>query len=683
MQNKSNHLANETSLYLLQHAHNPVDWYPWGEKAFERAISEDKPVLLSIGYSSCHWCHVMAHESFEDPEVARLMNELFICIKVDREERPDIDQIYMKFVQMTTGRGGWPLNVFLIPDKEPFYGGTYFPPDDRYNLPSWTQVLRSASHFYHHNKQALNANIQVIKAEFNKGRDEHSSFRMPDPAIIQNSARQLASLYDPRYGGIGRAPKFPAVYPLSLFLRYYANTGNKDYLAMVTHTLDRMAKGGIYDQIGGGFARYSVDNKWLVPHFEKMLYDNAQLAQLYLDAYLLNDNPYFKHIAEETLAFVMKELRSPEGGFYSSLDADSEGVEGKFYVWDKSEIDRLLEPKAAEIFCDYYDVTELGNFEHQNILHIQTDSNASASRFGLKAEEIEKILEKSRKILMDFRSKRIRPGLDDKILTSWNGLMLSAFARMYQVDRKKAYKDVIEKNIVFIKNNLHINEHLLRTYSKGQAKYQAFLDDYAFLIQGLLDAYEALFNLDYLEWACKLCAYTNENFWDHDQYGYFYTSAHQESLFERMKDDQDMSIPSGTAIMMMNLLRLFSVTDSKAYIEMAEKIISKYSDQMEKNPYGYASYLLGLDFYTQKPKEIVLVLPRDQQAENFYDMIFKRYLPNKIVITLADNAVDSIISASLLQGKKPVDGKVTAYVCQNYVCSQPVLTTGELEKLLR
>ncbi len=682
VQNQSNHLANETSPYLLQHADNPVDWYPWGEEALSRAKSEDKPILLSIGYAACHWCHVMEHESFEDPETARLMNELFICIKVDREERPDIDQIYMKFVQMTTGSGGWPLNVFLTPDQEPYYGGTYFPPEDRYGRPSWTRVLQSASNFYRNNKQKLKENIDTIKEEFKKSREEGSLSDIPDSDIMQSSARQLASLYDPRFGGIGRAPKFPAVYPLSFLLRNFKNTGNKDYLNMVTHTLESMAKGGIYDQVGGGFARYSVDEKWLVPHFEKMLYDNAQLVPLYLDAFMLSGNEYFKQIAIGTLSFVMRELLSPEGGFYSSLDADSEGVEGKFYVWEKSEIDNLLGAKKSEVFCDYYDVTENGNFEHKNILHIQTDIQSAAKRFNLSTDEVEKVLEESRKILLEARSKRVRPGLDDKILTSWNGLMLSAFARMYQVDRDEIYKKVIEENIAFIKNNLYADGHLLRTYNKDKAKYHAYLDDYAFLVQGLLDAYEALFNVEYLEWAHELLVYTNQKFWDDDKFGYFYTSSDQNELIERLKDEHDQSIPSGTAIMMINNLRFYSFTESKEFLDRAENILKRYGKRMVSNPYGYASYLLGFDFYSQKPKEIVLVIPQNSDAEKYYDTIFKTYLPNKVVITLKDDQTASTLSASLLQGKEPIQGKITAYVCHNFACSPPVFTTDELKKLL-
>jgi uncharacterized protein YyaL (SSP411 family) len=681
--NQKNHLANETSPYLLQHADNPVNWYPWSDEALDRAKSEDKPILLSIGYAACHWCHVMEHESFEDPEIARLMNDLFVCIKVDREERPDIDQIYMKFVQMTTGSGGWPLNVFLTPDQEPYYGGTYFPPDNRHGRPSWKRVLESASNFYRKDKQKLQENIDIIKKEFQKGQEEDGYSDIPDLEVMDQSARQLTSAYDPGFGGIGRAPKFPAVYPLSFFLRQYKNSDNKDYLDMVTFTLEKMAKGGIYDQIGGGFARYSVDERWLVPHFEKMLYDNAQLVPLYIDAFLLTGNIFFKQIAEGTLAFVMRELRSPEGGFYSSLDADSEGVEGKFYVWDKSEIDQLLGAEKSKVFCDYYDVTENGNFEHKNILNIQTDIETSARRFNLSTDEVKKILAESGEILLVARSKRVRPGLDDKVLTAWNGLMLSAFAKMYQIEQKDSYRDVIKNNIDFLKKNLYKDEYLLRTFNKGQAKYQAYLDDYAFLIQGLLDAYEALFDVSYLEWAYELTEYTNSKFWDDDKYGYFYTSSDQEELIERLKDEHDASLPSGSAIMMMNLLRFYSITESNDFLDIVENILKKYGKRMVSNPYGYASYFLGLDFYIQKPKEIVLVLPGDSNAEDYYDTIFKSYLPNKVVIAIQDDKQAPTLSASLLQGKVPIEGKITAYVCHNFACSQPVFTTNDLSKLLK
>jgi hypothetical protein len=413
-----------------------------------------------------------------------------------------------------------------------------------------------------------------------------------------------------------------------------------------------------------------------------MLYDNAQLVPLYIDAFLLTNNTFFKQIADETLVFVMRELLSPEGGFYSSLDADSEGVEGKFYVWDKQEIDRLLGVERSKVFCDFFDVSENGNFEHKNILNVQTDIEASAKRFNLSNDEIKDILNESKKILLEARSKRVRPALDDKILTAWNGLMLSAFARMYQIDRKNVYREVIVKNIAFIKENLYDDGHLLRTYNRGKAKYQAYLDDYAFLIQGLLDAYEALFETSYLEWAYELSEYTNSNFWDDDKYGYFYTSLEQVALIERLKDEHDASLPSGSAIMMANLLRFYSITESAEFLAIAEKILKKYGKRIVSNPYGYASYLLGFDFYIQKPKEIVLVIPPENSAEEYYNTIFNSYQPNKVVITIKKDQSTPALSASLLKGKEPIDGKITAYVCHNFACSPPVFTTNDLAKLL-
>ena len=677
-----NHLANETSPYLLQHADNPVDWYPWGEEALEKAKKENKPILVSIGYAACHWCHVMEHESFEDSATAALMNKLFVCIKVDREERPDIDQIYMKFVQMTTGSGGWPLNVFLTPDQEPFYGGTYFPPDDRYGRTSWTKVLQSVDNFYHKNKDQLVQNIATVKKEFQKSQDDGTSSEIPDQTILKKSVEKLSSMYDPRFGGLGRAPKFPAVYPLTSFLRYYNISKDKQYLEMVSHSLKQMAQGGIYDHLGGGFARYSVDDKWLVPHFEKMLYDNAQLVPLYLDTYLITGDKYFLRVVQETLAFVMRELMSPKSGFYSSLDADSEGVEGKFYVWDKSEIDQLLGPEISELFCYYYGVTEQGNFEHKNILNVHTDLNVVAERLKKEPEEFRIILNESKEILLEHRDRRIRPGLDDKVLTSWNGLMLTAFARAYQVTRDDAYLQVIRNNISFLRSNLYNSNHLWRTYNKGEAKYQAYLDDYAFLIQGLLDAYEAVFDPAYLDWAHALLQDTNDKFWDKGNSGYFYTSSDQKALFDRMKDEHDQSIPSATAIMMLNNLRFYSITGNSKLLTVAEDILKKYGERLSGNPYGYASYLLGLDFYQQKPKEVVLVVPGGADMDKYIETIFNRYFPNKVVMRLDEKSQSTTLSASLLTGKTPIDGKITAYVCHNFACSQPVFSVADLMNLL-
>ena len=677
-----NPLSNETSPYLLQHARNPVYWYPWGKTALQKAKTEDKPILLSIGYAACHWCHVMAHESFEDPETARLMNELFVCIKVDREERPDLDQIYMNFVQMTTGSGGWPLNVFLTPNQEPFYGGTYFPPHDHYGRPSWKKVLRQVSNFYHNEKIVLNENLEKITLAFKKNLTRPAGSDLPGKNEFIESVSSLLHMSDFRHGGIGRAPKFPPIQALSLFLRYHQLTRDSSFLDIVTLTLRNMAQGGIYDQLGAGFARYSVDDSWLVPHFEKMLYDNAQLIPLYLDTYLITRDDFYLRIVRETLDFIMREMLSPENGFYSSLDADSEGQEGKFYVWDKTEIENLLGDDSP-VFCDFYDVTEVGNFEGKNILHIQTDISATAKRFKLNADRVQQLLDSCREKLLIARNLRVQPSLDDKCLTSWNSLMLSAFARAYQVLGEEKYKHVIIQNIDFIKSKLYKNGMLLRSYNRGKAQYDGYLDDYALLIKALFDVYESLFDISYLEWARELLDYVNNRFWDNKNFGYFYTSSDQEKLIFRMKDEYDQSIPSGNGLMLLNNLRFYSLTDDESLLNLAELLLKTYAPHMRSNPYGYGSYLIGLDFYLQKPKEIVIIYPKENKFSQFYHAIYDMYLPNKIVLAVPGDISSSVLSASLIQNKKPIDGKTTIYVCHDFACSQPVFTPEDLVKLLR
>jgi uncharacterized protein YyaL (SSP411 family) len=678
---KMNHLANETSPYLLQHADNPVHWYPWGDEAIQIAKEENKPILLSIGYSACHWCHVMEHESFENEQTARIMNDNFVCIKVDREERPDIDQIYMNFVQMTTGSGGWPLNVFLTPDLEPFFGGTYFPPDDRYGRPSWTKVMQMAADFYQNRKSELDQNLGIVREAFAASNQDTQGTRIPDRSLLIGAARSLSQLYDKKYGGLGSAPKFPAIQPLTFFLRIYRQTGDEEYLTMVSHSLEQMARGGIYDHLGGGFARYSVDEKWLVPHFEKMLYDNAQLVPLYLDVYLLTKKSFFLQIAKETLNFIDKEMRSGDGGFYSSLDADSEGEEGKYYVWTRSEIDKIL-GKHSDIFCDYYDVTEQGNFEGKNILYMQSGINEIAKRFNLTPDQVQIILNKSREQLLTERHKRIRPGLDDKILTSWNALMLSAYARAYQITGKTRYAEIIRSNVSFLKSKLSKNNGLYRTFNKGKARYAGYAEDYAFLIQALLDSYEAVFENDYLKWAQTLMHQVKTKFWDSENIGYYMAERDQKNLIYRMKDEHDHSIPSATGVMLLNLLRFYSTTENDQYINQAEQLLRKYGSAFASNPYTYSSYLNGLDFYLQRPKEIFLVLPTELDT-TFTREIFSNYLPNKVVIKNVANSKPSLFSRSILQGKEAVDGKPTAYVCHNFTCSLPVTSSKALLDLLQ
>jgi uncharacterized protein YyaL (SSP411 family) len=678
--NLKNNLAHETSPYLLQHADNPVNWYPWGEEALQKARDEDKPILLSIGYSACHWCHVMEHESFEDPGIAQIMNDLFVCIKVDREERPDIDQIYMNYVQMSTGSGGWPLNVFLTPDLEPFYGGTYFPPEPRYGRPSWKQILQKVSDFYHNEKDALKKNVQAVKDAFKQILDDQNPSDIPPADKLKTAAEDLEQLFDPQYGGLGSAPKFPAIQPLYFLLHYYKRSGQEKYLHIVSHSLQKMAEGGIYDQIGGGFARYSVDEKWLVPHFEKMLYDNAQLVPLYLDTYLINRNPLFLNIVRETLNFIMREMYSPEGGFYSSLDADSEGTEGKFYLWQKSEIDQIL-GTDSELFCAYYNVSSAGNFEGKNILHIQIPLTELAARFGLNEKETAEILERCEKKLLGQRELRIRPATDDKILTSWNALMLSAFARAYQTLRDEKYKQIIEKNISFIRDNLYRNKRLLRTYNKGKSQIDGYLDDYAFLIRALLDAYEAVFDISYLNWAIELTEIANQEFWDGENDGYFYTQSDRSDLFFRLKDEHDQSVPSASAVMLHNNLRLYSVTENDTLIQLGEKILQKYGNQMAGNPYGYASYLIGLDWYLTKPKEVLLLYSGKNIEHEYLTAIYNHFEPTKVVVVKLYDQEADVLSATLFAGKKLLNNQTTAYICHNFACSPPVTGIDQFKKL--
>ncbi len=679
----TNHLIHETSPYLLQHAHNPVDWYPWGDEAFAKAKEENKPILLSIGYSSCHWCHVMEHESFENEEIAKIMNDNYISIKVDREERPDIDQVYMTYVQMATGSGGWPMTIVMTPDKKPFFGGTYFPPENRYGRPGFKRILLSMADYYHNQKSKLAQNLgQVDNAYQRLAQRGQELGHIPDRGIIEKAAQQLEKSYEPRFGGIGGAPKFPAVQVFNLFLRQYNLSGDKEYLDMTTYTLQHMAKGGIYDQLGGGFARYSTDARWLVPHFEKMLYDNAQLIQLYLDTYLLTSDSFYLNIAEETLQFVMRDMSAPEGGFYSSYDADSDGKEGTFYVWDKAEIMDSLGTKDGALFCMYFGVTKEGNFEDHNILHVAMPLKDAAEKNDYDLKDAEKVIDSAREKLRLVREKRIHPALDDKIISSWNGLMLSAFARAYQITHKPVYAEVIRKSVKLYKNKIYQDGVLLRTYKDDRAKYHGFIEDYAFMTAGLIDAYEALSDPDMLAWAVELNEKANQHFWDANGAGYFMAADNQEKLLKRMKEESDQSIPSGTGIMALNNLRLFSFTEKADFMDKAENVFKAYGRQFDVNPYGFASFMNALDFYLQKPDEILVAYPSDADVSAYRQLIFNKYRPNKVVMFLPDGVQGPAISASFVAGKTPKDGKITSYVCRNFACSLPQFSVDGLSALL-
>ncbi len=678
----TNRLVHETSPYLLQHAHNPVDWYAWGEEALRKAKAEDKPLLLSIGYAACHWCHVMERESFEDPQTAKLMNEHFVSIKVDREERPDLDRIYQSAVQMMGVHGGWPLTAFLTPDGEPFYGGTYYPPDDRHGLPSFTRILLSVSRAWREDRDEVRTSVGQFLEGLDRLNRFPASLTEPTAAVVEAAVRALSRSVDPVHGGFGRAPKFPHPSALELLLRAGAR-GDRFVLEMVTLTLRKMAEGGIYDQVGGGFHRYSVDERWLVPHFEKMLYDNAQLIGVYVHAHQVTGDPFFARIARETIGYVLREMAHPDGGFYSTQDADSEGEEGKFFVWTKEEVLQVLGPELGELCSRAFDVSEAGNFEHKNILHVVATPEQLAQRFGKTPDEIGMLLGQVKCKLFGAREKRVKPGRDEKILTAWNGLMISACAAAGTVLGHGEALEAGVKAADFIERHLTRDGRLLRTWTAGEAKLHGYLDDYAFLTAALLDLYEATLDDRFFRRAEALHRVTLEQFWDEAEGGFFFTAKDHERLVARMKSAYDEAIPSGTAVATLNLLRFASALGEDAYRRMADRVFRSLLRQMEQSPSGFGHLLLALDFASRGPLEIVVVGDRGAPATRaMLEPIHRRYLPNRVLVHLNPAAPGRPFTGPLVEGKRAVDGQVTAYVCRGFTCSAPVTDPGALAALL-
>ena len=678
----TNHLIGETSPYLLQHAHNPVEWYPWGDEALGRARRENKPILLSIGYSACHWCHVMEHESFENEEIAALMNDHFINIKVDREERPDLDEVYMNAVQMLTGRGGWPMTLFLTPEGKPFFGGTYFPPEDRYGVQGFPSILSAVAKTYRERPEQVSANVDRIVDGLNRLSVISVSQRKFSLDVIRGAAKQLADAYDHEHGGLGGAPKFPNVGVLAIFLRHHWRSGEGRFLEMITHTLSRMAAGGIYDHLGGGFHRYSVDEKWLVPHFEKMLYDNAQLVRLYSDAFRVTNKPVFKQVVQETLHWLLREMVHPEGGFYSTLDADSDGKEGKYYVWSREEVVRILGEETCEVFGRIYDVSEEGNFEGENILHPLLDLEQAGRYFKKEPAEIEVVVRAAKAKLLAEREKRVRPFRDEKILASWNGLMLSGMAAALKVIDDPGVLQAAGKTVEFLFEKMVQGDLLMRTYKDGKAKIPGFLDDYAFVAAGLLDLHEATLKPVLLDRALWLADRMVSEFWDDHQGGFFTSGNAHESLISRTKPAFDGSIPSGNSVATQVLLRLFYYTGKEDYRQRAERVLRLYYDSMEKHPFGMTEMLSALDLYLQGPKEIVFVgQGQDPAMKEILGKLRSLYLPD-MTLQLVDPAGPPAKGFPLLQGKSQIDGKPTAYVCRNFSCSPPVTGWEELRVLL-
>ncbi|MBX3245029.1 MAG: thioredoxin domain-containing protein [Acidobacteria bacterium] len=680
----TNRLIDETSPYLLQHAHNPVDWFPWGEEAFERAKAEDKPVLVSIGYSACHWCHVMEHESFEDERSAAIMNEHFISIKVDMEERPDVDQIYMTFVQMTTGRGGWPMNVFLTPDKRPFYGGTYFPPQPRYGMPSWPQILTSIADAWKEKREELldsADNIvselrRIASAEISRGGSSVSE------TLSDKAFHSFVRSFDAKNGGFGGAPKFPAAMAMDFLLRYWKRTGNINALDMVRFTARKMAEGGIYDQLGGGFHRYSVDAVWLVPHFEKMLYDNAQLARIYLHLYQITsaesgtqDAVFFKRVAVEVLEYIRREMLDTSGGFYSTQDADSEGEEGKFFVWTPYEIEEILGADDAAIFNFYYDVSDDGNFEGKNILNIKLSEAETCDALKITPERLAEVIERGKSLLFEEREKRVKPFRDEKVLTAWNGLMLAAFAEASVVLNEPAYLDVAKRNADFLINELQAEGKVLRTWKDGTAKLNGYVEDYANLADGLMELYQVSGDVRYYDEAARLADAMITEFWDADDGGFFFTSNDHEELIVRNKDLYDNATPSGNSVAADVLLKLTKLSGDERYERFAVAVLRLAAAQVERHPQGFGRALSAMEFLLSPVKEIALI--GDANNEMLKE-VFAEYRPFKIVAS-GDAASDR---PELLKSREALDAKPTAYVCESFVCQRPMTTIEELSTLL-
>src|SRR5687767_14549733 len=675
----TNHLINETSPYLLQHAHNPVDWYPWGEEAFAKARAENKAVLLSIGYSACHWCHVMAHESFEDEEIARLMNENFVNIKVDREERPDLDQIYMNAVQMMTHHGGWPMTVFLTPEGVPFYGGTYFPPQDRYNMPGFPRVLIGVAEAFNQRREDIKETGTSLVNELRRLSQSSASDLPIEKELLDAAYAGIVRSYDSTNGGFGGAPKFPPAMTLEFLLRTYARTRDQNTLQLVNLTCRKMAEGGIYDQLGGGFHRYSTDSRWLVPHFEKMLYDNALLSRFYLHYYQLTRDEAARQVAEGILDYVVREMTDPLGGFYSTQDADSEGIEGRFFVWDLEEVKQILGEPDAGHFAAYYDITGSGNFEEKNILNVTRELAEVARVRNITPEQLSQILESGRSKLFAAREQRIKPARDEKVLTAWNGLMLASFAEASVILGRSDYADAAKRNADFVLKHLQRDGLLLRTYKDGQAKLNAYLEDYAFLIDGLLTLFETAGDFRWFEEAVKLTETMIREFWDEQDGGFFYTGNSHEELIVCSKDFFDNATPSGNSVAAEVLLRLSVLTGNSDFERRATTILRLTSDTMRRYPSGFGRLLGALDFHLARPKELAVIGSAETgETQELLKEIWRPYLPNKVVAQAAPEDTSASSSILLLRDRPQLAGKATVYVCENYTCQQPTADVQEL-----
>ncbi|HKV86105.1 MAG TPA: thioredoxin domain-containing protein [Ktedonobacterales bacterium] len=691
----TNRLIHESSPYLLQHAHNPVDWYPWGPEALETARREDKPIFLSIGYSACHWCHVMESESFQNEDTARLMNDLFVCVKVDREERPDLDALYMDAVQALTGSGGWPMTVFLTPDGAPFFGGTYFPPVSRYGMPGLPQLLRSIATLYRTRRDDVERQAEEFRQFY--ARRGSVKIELPlaagadsvlQPDALAEAAERLLGEMDAVEGGFGRAPKFPHAMAIEFLLRVASRSteggaDGDDLRRLLLLTLDKMADGGIYDQVGGGFHRYSTDTHWLVPHFEKMLYDNALLASAYLHAWQLYGDARYRLICEQTLDYVLREMTDATGAFYSTQDADSEGEEGKFYVWTPAELESALGARDAAILAALWGVTGAGNFEGKNILHTARDLATVAAAFGVSREQLDAIVAGARQTLYDERAKRVWPGLDDKALASWNGLMLRAFADAGRALDRADYRQAAVANATFVLDELLRDGALLRVWRRGRAKIGAYLEDYAALANGMLSVYEATGLTRFFAAAQRLCDGIHQRFWDADKGAFFDTAHDHEVLIGRPREITDNATPSGMSLAVEALLRLWSLNGDERYYDVAARVLTTFAPAALGQPSAFGHLLCALDDFIGPFAEIAIVGDAsDERTQRLLRATSGRYLPRAVLAT-GSGVTSSPDDPPLLEGRGTIGGAPAAYVCRRFVCKRPVTDPDALTALLR
>ncbi|TEB07542.1 hypothetical protein Psch_01097 [Pelotomaculum schinkii] len=685
--NKPNRLAQEKSPYLLQHAYNPVDWYPWGEEAFEKARTEDKLIFLSIGYSTCHWCHVMERESFEDEEVAEILNKEYVAIKVDREERPDIDHIYMTVCQAMTGHGGWPLTVLMTPEKKPFFAGTYFPKKAGRGMPGLVDILtRVAESWEQQRDRVIKAGEEVVGAI--QPRFDAVPEGEVGADVLDRAFKILRGIFDRQYGGFGRAPKFPTPHTLTFLLRYWKRSGEKQALSMVEKTLESMYRGGIYDHIGYGFSRYATDEKWLVPHFEKMLYDNALLAIAYTETYQVTGKELYAGLAKQIFTYVLRDMTSPEGGFYSAEDADSEGEEGKFYVWNPEEITAVLGDQDGKAFCRLYNITLGGNFEGRSIPNLILETPEKfAVELKMEKGEFTSYVENLRSKLFEARERRVHPYKDDKILTSWNGLMIAALARGGAALGEPLYTRAAVRAVDFIYRELRRSDgRLLARYRDGEPAFPAYLDDYAFLIWGLMELYETTFEAGYLRKGVELTRDTLKLFWDGESGGFFFYGEDAEQLIARSKELYDGAIPSGNSVMLLNLLRLARLTGDEELAEIAGKQISTFAGEVEKHPPGYTSFLQGVDFYLGPTREVVIAGRQDSaDTKAMLSAVHTQYNPRTVIVFHPEDGAGKEIEelAPFVREQRLADDRATAYVCQNYACQSPVNDVEAFVEILK